>query len=281
MKKGPLVSVIIPTRNNSSCLRQCLETIKQQNYKNIEIIVVDGGSTDNTKKIARRYTSRVYNYGKTGDYRSAQKNMGVSLAKGKYVLCADSDGEYSKNVINECVELGEKGYDMVIIPEKFFGQGFWAKAKALERQCYLRDNTIEAPWFFRRKVFISVGGYSEEMFAGEDWDLFTRLKNKGFRYARCKSFTRQNLGRVRFFKYVNKKRYYGSNIINFIKKSKGSFVKKIPFFRLAYIRNWKLLIKHPFLVLGFMILKFGEMLGMGIGMLEAKIRRNIKDYYAK
>jgi glycosyltransferase involved in cell wall biosynthesis len=56
-----LVSVIIPTYNSSRTLEKCLESIKNQSYKNIEIIVVDNNSKDNTKEIALKFTDKVFN----------------------------------------------------------------------------------------------------------------------------------------------------------------------------------------------------------------------------
>ena len=58
-----LISVIIPTRNSSRTIEKCLQSIKDQSYENIELIVVDNNSTDNTKDIANRFTDKVFNFG--------------------------------------------------------------------------------------------------------------------------------------------------------------------------------------------------------------------------
>jgi len=281
MKKKPLVSVIIPTRNASLFLERTLKLIRNQSYPNIEIIVIDGGSVDNTREIAEKYADIFRQFSKKGDYRSAQKNLGARIAKGKYILFLDSDARLTKGVITECVKLGNEGYQMVIIPEIKRGKGFWAKAKSLERKCYLGDDTIECPWFFNREIFLSVNGYDETMISGEDWDLFNRLKRKGYKYTRNKSFIIEDLGRISFFSAINKKRYYGSYILRFIKKNKRSAIGKIPFFRSAYFKNWRLLIRHPLLTLGFFTLKAGETIGLVIGMIESKVKKQVKDYYAK
>jgi len=57
------VSVIVPTKNSSRTLERCSKSIKNQSYKNVEIIVVDNNSTDNTKEIAQKYTDKVFNVG--------------------------------------------------------------------------------------------------------------------------------------------------------------------------------------------------------------------------
>ena len=74
MMDSPLVSVIIPTKNSGKTLLQCLDSIKNQNYENIEIIVVDNYSTDNTLQIAKIYTNTVYTF---SPERSSQVNYGV------------------------------------------------------------------------------------------------------------------------------------------------------------------------------------------------------------
>ena len=74
-----LVSVIVPTKNSEQFLEKCLDSIKKQTYKRVEIIVVDNNSTDNTKKIARKFTNKVFN---KGPERSAQMNFGAKKAKG-------------------------------------------------------------------------------------------------------------------------------------------------------------------------------------------------------
>ena len=60
--RNPLVSVIIPSKNSSKTLSICLDSIKNQDYENIEIIVVDNHSIDNTLEIAKRYTNTVYTF---------------------------------------------------------------------------------------------------------------------------------------------------------------------------------------------------------------------------
>jgi glycosyltransferase involved in cell wall biosynthesis len=80
----PLVSIIITTKNEEknigNCLESILRNIELKDYRNIEIIVVDNNSTDQTKEIARKYTKKVYKF---GPERSAQRNLGAKKARGK------------------------------------------------------------------------------------------------------------------------------------------------------------------------------------------------------
>lgn len=269
MSEKPLVTILIPTKNSEEYLDIVLKSIKNQTYKNTEIILVDNNSRDKTKNIAQKYTKKIYN---KGPERSSQKNFGVKRARGKYVLILDSDAELTKHIIKECVELSEeKNLDMVIIPEKHVGSGFWTKSKALERECFLGDDTVECPWFFRKSSFLKSGGYNNELYAGEDWELFERMKKMDFKYDRNKSFIHHHLGHLKYWKMVKKKYYYGKNLAVYMKKSTNAS-SKIPFFRRVYFKNWKKLIAHPFLTFGFMVLKLGESFFVLLGILNYKIK---------
>ena len=100
------VSVIVTTKNEADRLPACLESIKKQTYLNIELIVVDNNSRDKTKDIAKSFGARVFD---KGPERSAQRNFGVSHAKGDYLLFLDADMELTPKVVEECVEVMGQG----------------------------------------------------------------------------------------------------------------------------------------------------------------------------
>ena len=84
-----IVSFVVPTLNAASVLETCLKSIKKQNLKKYEIVIIDGGSTDNTLKIAKKYHAKIFkNPLKTAE---AGKAIGVKKATGKYIALIDSD----------------------------------------------------------------------------------------------------------------------------------------------------------------------------------------------
>ncbi|HPD73709.1 MAG TPA: glycosyltransferase [bacterium] len=259
----PLVSVVITTKNSSRTLKKCLESIKKQNYENIELLVVDNNSTDNTKEIAQKYADEVINL---GPERSAQRNFGVKKSKGSYVLVHDSDIYFNPNSVKECVEVCEKeGCDAVILAEKSIGEGFWTKVKAFERSFYVGNYYIEAPRFFDKEVFQKLGGYDENLYAGEDWDLMVRLREGGYKIGRIHSLLEHDEGRLSFFGSSKKKKYYSKNFFEvYAKKNPEYFKKQMSFF--VRFPPKKILQKasvHPILFLSMILMK-------GVEYLETK-----------
>lgn len=255
-----LVSVVITTKNSSRTLDRCLKSVKDQSYKNIELIVVDNSSSDSTKEIAKKYTENVYN---KGPERSAQRNFGVFESKGKYVLVHDSDIYFNPDSVKECVEVVEKdNCDAVILPEKSIGEGFWTKVKAFERSFYVGNDYIEAARFFKRESFLKVGGYDEEMFAGEDWDLTNRLRDSGYKIGRSKILLEHDEGRLSFFGSSKKKQYYSKNFFEvYAKKNPEYFKKQMSFFvRFPPSKILKKGLTHPVLFLGMLLMKVSEYL---------------------
>lgn len=86
----PLVSVVIPCYNHGNFLGETIESVLQQSYSNIEIIVVDDGSTDNTKNVASRYPQVKYIF-QENQGLSAARNAGVKQCKGDFVVFSDAD----------------------------------------------------------------------------------------------------------------------------------------------------------------------------------------------
>lgn len=272
MKKLLLVSVIIPTRNSEEFLENCLESIKKQTYKNIEIIVVDNNSTDKTKEIATKYTKLVFN---KGPERSAQRNFGASKSKGDYLLFIDSDMELSKKVVEECINRVQKSGG-VIIPEKSMGEGFWAKCKALERSFYIGVDWIEAARFFPREVFNKFKGYDETQTGTEDSDFPQRIKEKFGENSilRINSFIYHHEGKLSLFDTLKKRLYYAktANVYTTRKSNEEYFRKQSSILERykLYFSDPKKLFKNPLFGLGVLFMKAAEFGVWGFGYWISK-----------
>lgn len=103
MKNNDLVSVVIPIFNVEKYLEKCVNSLVNQIYKNLEIILVDDGSTDNSGNIANELSksdNRIKVYHKKNGGLSDARNFGIKQAKGKYIGFIDSD-DYIENEMYE------------------------------------------------------------------------------------------------------------------------------------------------------------------------------------
>lgn len=107
----PLVSVIIPVYNVESYLEECLESVRNQTYKNIEIITVNDGSTDDSPLILERYAkenSNIKTIHQKNSGVSAARNRGLEEATGKYIYFLDSDDYILPETVGNIIEKMEK-----------------------------------------------------------------------------------------------------------------------------------------------------------------------------
>lgn len=112
------VSVVIPVYNAEKYLPECLESILSQTYKNMEIICVDDGSTDNSAEIIKSYQKkdkRINLIQQTNQYAGAARNHGFDMAEGDYVMFLDADDYFERSLIEKMViAIYEKNVDIVI-----------------------------------------------------------------------------------------------------------------------------------------------------------------------
>jgi glycosyltransferase involved in cell wall biosynthesis len=101
-----MISVIIPIYNVEKYLRQCLDSVVNQTYKNIEIILVDDGSTDGSYSIAKEYAdkdARIKLFKQENSGQGAARNFGIKEAKGEYITFVDSDDYIDVNMLSTMI----------------------------------------------------------------------------------------------------------------------------------------------------------------------------------
>lgn len=262
----PLVSVIVPTRNSAATLKACLASIKDQTYPKIELIVVDRGSKDATRRITKAFTPHLYNH---GPERSAQRNLGAARATGEYLLFIDSDMELSQEVVNSCVKLVAKYPKLVAvtIPETSFGKGFWAKCKALERTYYVGIDWVESPRFMSPDLFRRAGGYNTKIAGGEDWELTQLLRAVG-PFGRVAQYIHHNEGRVTLRSLLRKRFYYYGE--GWYRKGQFNHYADGPRLLVLFFSKPLRALRHPILWCGMMVMRTSELGARTAGLFVAK-----------
>jgi len=210
-----LVSVIIPTRNSELLVDKTIQSIKSQIYCNIEIIIADNSSTDNTKLLAKNLGAQVII---AGPERSSQFNAAARIAKGKWLYFIGDDFILHPSIIQECMNLTRDGYDAVITwnisdPRK----SRWAKCRFYERISYYGSSVYEAARFIKKSLFWKIGGFNTNLYSNEDYDLQAKLLKIGAHIARTKAYE-VHIGEPSTLReLVIKSYYYGRNIAVYFK----------------------------------------------------------------
>lgn len=187
MNSRPLVSVIVPCYNMGNYASDCINSVLAQTYSNWECIIVDDGSTDNTREISLQLTTlddRIKYYKKENGGLSSTRNFGIKQANGQFILPLDVDDIISKNYVEEAVEAFNQNPDLKLVycEAEFFGEknGPWIQQE-FNLKDLARTNMIFCTAMFKKEDWVSVNGYDENMkFGWEDWEFWISiLKNGG------------------------------------------------------------------------------------------------------
>lgn len=170
----PLFSIIIPTFNSEAVLKDCLESISTQSFKNYEVILVDGKSTDATIDIVKMFSNKIDSIKWISEYDKGiydAMNKGIEMAKGKYLLFFGSDDTlYSKTVLEQISKIIETNTaDVVygnVISKVFNGvyDGEFTFSKLSEK------NICHQAIFFKKIVFDKIGGFNLKYKMCADYD---------------------------------------------------------------------------------------------------------------
>lgn len=124
---NPQVSIIVPVYNQEKYLEECLDSLVNQTYDNIEIICINDGSTDNSWKILQKYAHKylnVFAFKKKNGGLSSARNKGLSLADGEFVMFVDSDDWLDKDVVEKAMLAQQKNKaDIVVFSMEAYNDG--------------------------------------------------------------------------------------------------------------------------------------------------------------
>ncbi len=157
----PLVTISIPTFNSAKTLARCLDAIKKQTYKNIEINVMDKCSSDETVEVAKKHKVGIVERIE-GSLLEARRK-GARLARGKYVLILDSDQILEKDAIEEAINhIEKKKIKMIALEESVFSKNtfieklFDCDRRLINRVCDLSPHTgVIMPRFFEKSLLLA------------------------------------------------------------------------------------------------------------------------------
>lgn len=253
---SPLVSVVVPTKNVQRTLDRCLRSIRSQTYPRLELVVVDNFSSDHTFQLAEQLADIAV---QAGPERSAQRNLGIELASGDYILWIDADMVLTPHVVADAVAAAERAAaTAVFIPEQTVGSGFWTACRALERRCYVGVELIEAPRLVRRSWFVDQGGFVDDVAGQEDADIRMRLLRHGRPMPHIDTVILHDEGRLTLRFILRKRYYYGKSLPAYNRAQPGAIAAQGRATAVAMLRGVPILAQQPIHAIALMGLRSAE-----------------------
>ncbi|HLC59850.1 MAG TPA: glycosyltransferase family 2 protein [Candidatus Nanoarchaeia archaeon] len=192
---NPLVSAVIVNYNGKEIIETAIDTLMEQGYRQIEIIVIDNDSTDGSREMIKRKYKTVKLVKNRKNLGYCGINLGLSGCKGKYILFLNNDIRLDKNCVNELVKTAESNKDVAMVAPRlinFYDKNLKSGGTWLSRAFYNghikgsgKETKREIPYLgvgMIRKDFVDMFGYlfdNDYFIYGEDVDLGLRIRLAG------------------------------------------------------------------------------------------------------
>lgn len=184
---NPLVSVIIPTYNRGWIIKEAVDSVLSQNFVNFELIVVDDGSTDNTRDILDAYKNDIKVFRCNNQGVSAARNRGIAQALGKFIAFLDSDDLWMPNKLSMQVDFFNTNKEALICQTEEIWIRNNVRVNPKKRHKKLSGMIFEpslclcmvspSAVMIKRELFEAVGLFDESLPACEDYDLWLRISS--------------------------------------------------------------------------------------------------------
>lgn len=192
MKNYPLVSVIIPVYNRENLIKKSIDSVLCQTYKNLEVIIIDDESTDNTGEVVKQINDERIKYYKNEKNLgpSGSRNKGIELSEGEFIAFQDSDDEWKMDKLEKQVILilnSPGSIAAVYCGMEFIDNQTGEKIGENLREVNFRENFTKGSYFLtpstqtviiKRNVIKETGYFDERLFAQEDTELAIRISKK-------------------------------------------------------------------------------------------------------
>jgi len=229
--KIPIVSIIIPFYNLGEYLEEAIKSCLNQTYKNIEIIVVNDGSTDEKSieillNLKIKYKNKVKFIDQKNQGVSKARNNGIKISKGEYICCLDADdklgSKYIELTANRLAKTKELGFVTTWVQEFGLRNNIW-KTCGYRPDKLLTDNCVHEASLFKKIAWEKTNGYKEGLDGHEDWEFWINIYSKGFKWEVIKKVLFNY--RIRENSMLTKSRKKRINLINKIVKYHSKLYK--------------------------------------------------------
>lgn len=192
MANTPRVSVVLPTYNRAGTLLRAIYSVLNQDFKDLELIVIDDGSSDETEQIVGGVSDVRLRYQKRANGGpAAARNSGIALANGEWLCFQDSDDEWLPTKLSKQVQHMHKHPDAVLgvcgylryekedVAPQYYGASCFLAVDNLHRQALKMFFYATPTWMARKDILLAAGGFDENLECWEDWEFALRLSERG------------------------------------------------------------------------------------------------------
>ena len=180
------VSIVLPTHNGSKYIRQSIQSCLEQSHRNLELIVVDDGSTEDVRAVVGEFTDPRLQYVRheTNQGLPAALNTGFALASGAYLTWTSDDNYYAPDAIERMTRFLERYPGIAFVYSSFYvvdetGHGRPLRIQRAQPPADLvRQNSVGACFLYTRQVYWEVGAYNSSATLVEDYDYWVRVSQR-------------------------------------------------------------------------------------------------------
>lgn len=203
MNASPLISILMPVRNDASVIGNCLDDIAKQSFENYELLIIDDGSTDETPQLlekAKGRDARVRIIRTSANGIVSALNVGLTECKGDFIARMDADDRMKKTRLGKQLEFMQENPERDLIgcrvegftdsgtfPESGIQYQSWSNSlishEQIERDLFAESPIVHPSFFAKKELFNKIGGYSENPWA-EDYDVILRAYGKGAKFGK-------------------------------------------------------------------------------------------------
>jgi len=183
-----LVSIIIPTYNREKWIKEAIQSVLSQTYSFYEVIVVDDGSSDNTREIVNSFKERVKYFFQQNCGPSCARNKGIELSRGEWIAFLDSDDLWKKEKLEKQMEALKKEprFKVCYTEEVWIRNGKFVNPRKRHKKysgwiylhclplCIISPSSV----LIHRSVFEDVGKFDPHLPVAEDYDLWLRISSR-------------------------------------------------------------------------------------------------------
>lgn len=179
----PLISVVLPVHNGEQYLTNTLNSIKKQSYKNIELIVINDGSTDQSERMLLDFDYPIQYYHQKNEGVAQARNKGIRESKGNFVAFIDQDDEWHPDKLQlQINELKSNPYlGFITCKQEIKISGNQTTVKYIKRELIEKPHKTYVPSaiLVRKHILLSVNGFNPIYQLGSDTDLISKMRDRG------------------------------------------------------------------------------------------------------